>query len=131
MFYKITMVLTSGMLSFVAFPLLAGAQQEWASYTSDTLSILDVYIFWSTIVLALVAIGMVFSNAAKMKGGAFATVLNLFGSGMVVTFLGYLTMLFPALLPAFFGGLLSDILFIVGYVLMAIAASRLARAIGG
>lgn len=104
--------------------------QEWISYVGGTLSILDVYIFWSTIVLAIVAIGMVFSNAIKMKGGVFATVLNFFGSGMTVTFLGYITMTCPFLRDISFAGLLSDILFIIGYVLMAIAASRLASAIG-
>jgi hypothetical protein len=121
--------LLTGVVGIATIAPFVASASDWLLYTGGTQTLLDTYVFWSTIVLAGVAIGLVFSNAAKMKGGVFGSTLCLFGSGMLVTFLGYLVMSFANVLPDLLKDLLPDVLFIIGYVLMAIAASRLARAI--
>ena len=92
--------------------------------------ILQAYALLSTIIVAVVAIIVVFRNAGKMRGGIFGVVLNYFGIGMVVILFGFIIGPRSALLLTGSVNTISNILFIIGYILMAIAAVRLSRAIG-
>ncbi len=93
--------------------------------------ILQAYVLISTIIVAFAAIVIVFRNAAKMKGGIFGTVLNYFGTGMVAIFFGFIVHSQSSLLSTDSVNTISNILFIAGYILMAIAAVKMSRAIDG
>lgn len=124
-FATFLMLLVAGL----TLPFIVGAQ-EWLNFVGGTLLLLDTYVFWSTIVLAAVAVGLVLHNASKMRGGVFGSALKLFGFGMALSLLGYLSTQYVQHVPGGLGDFLSDTFFILGYVLMAVAASKLAKAIG-
>lgn len=93
--------------------------------------ILETYALTSVIVVACVTSIVVLRSARKMKGGVFGTVLNFFGLGMVAVLAGYIMTNYPALISFNDNGLVAYVLFILGYVLMAVAATKLSSAIGG
>lgn len=98
---------------------------------SESFSILDTYTFWSSVIVALMAIVSIVVIARKMKGGVFGETLNLFASGMFAILLGFIlgsTTIFESM------GFLSpigDIMFIVGFLLMALAGNLMSRAVTG
>lgn len=87
-------------------------------------TVLTNYVFWSAVLVGALAVFMVFANAHKMKGGLFGTVLSLFGTGMLIVLVSY--MLGSEALQLI-GKMqhVSDVLLILGFVTMALAASRL------
>ena len=93
--------------------------------------ILNIYIVISTVIIAILTIVVVFQNARKMKGGVFSVVLGYFGMGMTAVFLGFSVSILPILSLGGVGEVIHQILFIVGYVCMAIAATKLSSAIRG
>jgi len=121
------------LLSFALLPTLAFAQVD------DTLAGLDNYSelfsslsLWSTLIVAFVTSMMVLIGGRQMHGGVFGSVLNYFSAGMVLIFLGFVTEV-PWLqsIPELYLKLTHDSLYIVGYVLMGVAASKLLETIKG
>ncbi len=96
--------------------------------------VLQTYVLVSAIIVALVTCVVVFRNAKMMKGGIFGKVLNYFGMGMAAVFIGYIANAYPSLV-SFMAvedvGILSNSLVIIGYIFMAVAATKLSRAIEG
>lgn len=92
---------------------------------AGTISILNAYSFWSFIIVAVITSALVFVTATRMKGGLFGTVLRYFGAGMVLILFGYVLVSVPACAVSTYAKILHDILYLVGYILMAIAAHRL------
>lgn len=87
---------------------------------------------WSTLIVAFSTSMMVWVGGRQMHGGVFGGVLTYFSIGMTLIFLGVATEI-----PWFQGisslylKLIHDSLYIIGYILMGIAASRLLKAIKG
>lgn len=92
---------------------------------TGTISILNAYSFWSFILIAVITSALVFVTAARMKGGLFGTVLHYFGAGMVLILVGYVLISVPVCSSSDYAKILHDVLYLVGYILMAIAAHRL------
>ena len=90
---------------------------------------LQAYALISAVLIAIIATVVVFRNAKKMKGGIFGTVLNYFGIGMVAILLGFISGSELSFLPADDLNVVGNILFIIGYILMAIAAVKMSKAI--
>lgn len=90
---------------------------------------LQAYVLISAIFIATTATIVVFRNAKKMKGGVFGLVLNYFGMGMVAILLGFIFSSEFSFLPADDMNVVSNILFIIGYVLMSFAAVKMSKAI--
>ncbi|MCK5590917.1 MAG: hypothetical protein KAI72_03075 [Candidatus Pacebacteria bacterium] len=90
---------------------------------------LQAYALISAVIIAIVATIVVFRNARKMKGGVFGSVLNFFGIGMVAMLLGFISDSELSFLPVDDVNVVGNILFIVGYILMAIAAVKMSKAI--
>lgn len=90
-----------------------------------TESLLGLYSFWSFVIVAAVTSVLVFVTATKLKGGLFGKVLHLFGAGMVVILA---SLVIANLNDEIFGAytkVVRDVLNIVGYVFMALAANKL------
>lgn len=87
---------------------------------------------WSTIIVMFVTTAMMWIGGRKMHGGVFGTVLTYFSIGMTLIVLGFVTEL-PTIMnvPSLYIKLTHDSLYIVGYVLMGIAASKLLKVIKG
>lgn len=90
---------------------------------------LQAYVLISAVLIAIIATVVVFRNAKKMKGGIFGTVLNYFGIGMVAILLGFISSSELSFLPTDDLNVVGNVLFIVGYILMAIAAVKMSKAI--
>ena len=90
---------------------------------------LQAYVLISAVIIAIVATIVVFRNARKMKGGVFGSVLNFFGIGMVAILLGFISDSELSFLPVDDVNVVGNILFIVGYILMAVAAVKMSKAI--
>ena len=97
----------------------------------DMSRILQAYALISAIIVAIAATIIVFRNAGRMKGGIFGTVLNYFGVGMIAILSGFIISSNLSFLSVFDTNTISNILFILGYILMAIAAMKMSKAIGG
>ncbi|MCK5095742.1 MAG: hypothetical protein KAR24_00075 [Candidatus Pacebacteria bacterium] len=93
--------------------------------------ILKTYALGSALIIAAATSIIVFRNARKMRGGVFGKVLNYFGVGMTVVLIGYTIGEYPSLIPIEDVSTVDNALFIIGYILMAIAATKMARAIEG
>lgn len=90
---------------------------------------LQAYTLISAIVIAVVATIVVFRNAQKMKGGVFSIVLRHFGIGMVAILFSFIASSQYTFLSVDDADMVSNILFIVGYVFMALAAVKMHKAI--
>ncbi len=87
---------------------------------------------WSTIIIMFVTSAMVWVGGRQMRGGVFGTVLNYFSIGMSLVVLGFVSGLALGDNTAnLYLKLTHDSLFIIGYILMGIAASKLLKAIKG
>lgn len=101
--------------------------------SDQTMLVLHVYVLASAILVSAITTGLVFKNARQMKGGVFGTVLQYFGVGMLLILLGFLvgSLSFGATVYAFVAQALHATFYIIGYVIMAIAAHKLLVAIKG
>ncbi len=98
--------------------------------------ILNSYSLISALLVGLVTSFLVFSISKKMKGGVFGSSLSYMSAGMFLILIGYAAdnaSSFIALSSdrAVFVETTNDIFFIVGFILVAIAAQRLSKAISG
>ncbi len=128
-------VYISFLMSFLCVHTVYAA--DFAFSTSEVVAmsrVLQTYALVSAAIVALVTCIVVFRNAKTMKGGVFSKVLNHFGVGMVIVFVGYISYAYPTLIP-FIAiediGTLSNSLVIIGYIFMAVAATKLSHAIEG
>lgn len=106
-------------------------EKSVATEMSQAFTLLGYYTFWSFLAVALITIGSVFMLGQKMRGGVFQKVLQYFSAGMSVVLIGYLVDLFPPDMSEYYVRAMVDILFMVGFVLMALAGSKLSQAING
>ncbi len=87
---------------------------------------------WSTIIIMFVTSAMVWIGGRQMKGGVFGKVLTYFSIGMMLVVLGFVSgSPFTQNISSLYLKLVHDSLYIVGYILMGIAASKLLKAIKG
>lgn len=82
---------------------------------------------WSAIIVAFAASVMVFVNARSMKGGVFGTVLNYFAVGMVFILGSFVVVSLNIFGSEGFAKTANNILFILGYIIMALAANKLSQ----
>ena len=93
--------------------------------------ILQSYTFWSSIIIAIMAIVSTIVIAKKMKGGVFGETLNLFAYGMVAILVGYIIESLPFLNTITFFDSIADILFIMGFLFMAMAGNLMSKVVTG
>ena len=105
--------------------------EEVINETEGASLILQSYTFWSSVIVALMAIISTFVIAKKMKGGVFGETLNLFAVGMFCILSGYVIESIPGLVSVSFLGTFSDIIFIVGFLFMAMAGNLMSRVVTG
>ncbi len=87
---------------------------------------------WSTIIIMFATSAMVWMGGRQMKGGVFGTVLTYFSVGMTLVVLGFVSGLpFMENTQSLYLKITHDSLYIIGYILMGIAASKLLKAIKG
>jgi len=120
-------------ISFILFPALAFADTvESLTTFEDNSGLLASLSIASTLIVAFVTIAMIWISARQMNGGFFGIVLYYFAAGMSFVFLSFATEL-----PWFhtfnllFLEMIHSSLFIIGYILMGIAASKLLKVIKG
>lgn len=121
-------------LSLTLFPALAFADtvEKLASF-EDNSGLFASLSLWSAGIIAFITIIMVWIGGSRMHGGIFGSVLNYFSAGMTALFLGFITGVpwVQGLTSPFYLDLLNSSLYIIGYILMGIAANKLLGAIKG
>ena len=129
----------AGALAVTSIPFVAFAQATDSSGALSTLlaiednsNILEMISLWSVLSVSLATSVMVWMGGRGMRGGVFGSVLNLFSVGMSLVFLGLVTEV-PWLqtIDHLYLKMVHDSLFIIGYIMMGLAASKLLKAIKG
>lgn len=129
----------AGVFAAFAVPAIIFAQTNDSSGALQTLidiedrsNILEMISLWSTIIVAFVTSMMVWVGGRHMHGGVFGSVLTFFSIGMTLIFLGFATEV-PWLenIDHLYLKMIHDSLYIIGYVMMGIAASKLLNVIKG
>jgi len=113
---------------FLSVPLLA-------ENTGNTFFILSSYSLVSTLIVGLVTSFLVLNIARRMSGGLIGHALKYFSGGMFFVLAGFIieqATLFEKFSEynASLAETAHDILFIVGFIIMAFAAQKLSKAIG-
>lgn len=126
-------------LAVLAVPAVLFAQTNGSAGTLQTLidiednsKILEMVSLWSTLIVAFATSAMVWVGGRQMHGGVFGKVLTFFSIGMTLIFLGFATEV-PWLerIDHLYLKMVHDSLYIIGYVMMGIAASKLLKVIKG
>lgn len=126
-------------LAVLAIPAVTFAQTYGSYGTLQTLitiednsKLLEMVSLWATLTVAFVTSAMVWIGGRKMHGGVFGSVLTYFSLGMTLVFLGFATEV-PWLqkIDHLYLKMIHDSLYIIGYVLMGVAASKLLKVIKG
>ena len=113
---------------FVAFAGTTDALANFENYSG----VFESLSLWSTIIIAFTTSIMVWTLGRKMHGGVLGKVLVYFSIGMTLIFLGFATEIpWFQNLPHIYLKLAHDSLYIVGYILMGIAANKLLGVIKG
>jgi hypothetical protein len=111
-------------------PTLLLAQSD--SYAQTLAAVLAPKLsLWSAIIVAFATSVMVFMNAYSMKGGIFGTALNYFGVGMILILAGFIVTSFNLFNSGDITATANNILFILGYIIMALAAHKLSQIVHG
>lgn len=121
------------LLSLAFLPAVAFAGVTDTLLALDDSGLFSSLSLWSMLIVALVTSVMVWVGGRQMHGGVFGGVLMFFSIGMTLIFLGAATEI-PWLqnnFPSIYLKLIHDSLYIIGYIFMGIAASRLLKAIKG
>ncbi|MBI5078154.1 MAG: hypothetical protein HZB11_02175 [Candidatus Yonathbacteria bacterium] len=129
----------AGALAILAVPAVTFAQAHDSYGTWQTLIIiednsklLEMISLWATLIVAFVTSAMVWIGGRKMHGGVFGSVLTYFSLGMTLVFLGFATEVpWFQKIDYLYLKMIHDSLYIIGYVLMGIAASKLLKVIKG
>ncbi len=116
------MIIVSGLLS----PSILFAQGSYVNY-SGTYSILNTYSFLSVLIIGIITSIIVLKNAKNMSGGIFGDAMGYFGVGMLVVLAGITISLGIAIFSEQSLGVIGNMFYIVGYVLMAIAADKIRK----
>ncbi len=125
-------------MKYISLFLLAFAPFFVSASVTDTLVVLEdsskvfeSISLWATIIIAFATSVMVWRGGRQMHGGVFGSVLTYFSIGMTLIFLGYVASAPFAenVLSSLYLKLAHDSFFIVGYILMGLAASKLLKAI--
>lgn len=128
-----------GAFAVLAIPVITFAQGVGTQSTLQTLisiednsKVLEMISLWATLTVAFITSAMVWIGGRKMHGGVFGKVLTFFSVGMTLVFLGFATEV-----PWFNGidhlylKMIHDTLYIIGYIMMGVAASDLLKVIKG
>lgn len=126
-------------LAILVIPAVTFAQNSGLGNTLQTLiaiednsKMLEMISLWSTLLVAFATSSMVWIGGRKMHGGVFGSVLNFFSIGMTLIFLGFATEVpWFQTFDHLYLKMVHDSLYIIGYVLMGIAASKLLKVIKG
>ncbi|MDO8604144.1 MAG: hypothetical protein Q7K40_01925 [bacterium] len=131
--------ISTGALALLLAPAIMFAQSYDSSggwqnllYIEDTSKLLELTSLLATLTVAFATIVMVWVGGRKMHGGVFGSILNLFSIGMTLIFIGFVTGI-----PVFqnfdhlYVKMVHDSLYIIGYVTMGLAASKLLKVIKG
>jgi hypothetical protein len=130
----------AGALAILALPAIALAQSyDTSGGTIQTLitiednsKILEMISLWATLIVAFATSAMVWNGGRKMHGGVFGSVLTYFSIGMTLVFLGFATEVpWFQVIDHLYLKLIHDSLYVIGYVMMGIAASKLLKVIKG
>lgn len=129
----------TGILAALTLPALAFAQTSGSVGTLQTLigiedrsKIFEMISTWSVLIIAFTTTIMVWSSGRKMHGGVFGKVLTLFSVGMTAIFLSVVTQIpfFQNMSPTF-AKTAQDLLYIIGFIIMGLAANKLLGVIKG
>lgn len=127
----------AGAFATLALPALSFAQADGGVMQAlvgieDQSKMLEIVSLWSMLVIAFATSMMVWVGGRKMHGGVFGKVLTYFSIGMTVIFLGIVveTPWFPSV-DGLYLKMIHDSLYIIGYIMMGIAASKLLKVIKG
>lgn len=118
----------------ITFAQTGGLGGTWQTLIAieDNSKLLEMVSLWATLIVAFATSAMVWVGGRHMHGGVFGSVLNFFSIGMTLVFLGFATEV-----PWFqqfdhlYLKMVHDSLYVIGYVLMGIAASKLLKVIKG
>ena len=129
----------TGALAVLVSPALLFAQTDFSSGTLQVLMNLDnsSNIFenvslGATLVVAFATSVMVWNLGRKMHGGVFGSVLNLFSIGMLFVFLGFAVGTpWLQVFDSLYLKMAHDSLYIIGYIMMGLAANKLLKVIKG
>jgi len=129
----------AGILAVLALPIVTFAQADTTPGALQTLinledksKVFELVSLWATLIVAFATSAMVWIGGRRMHGGVFGSVLNFFSIGMTLVFLGFATEV-----PWFQGidhlylKMIHDSLYIIGYVMMGVAANKLLKVIKG
>jgi len=113
---------------FLSLPLLA-------ENSGNTFLILSSYTLASTLIVGLVTSILVLNIARRMDGGLIGQALKYFSIGMFFVLAGFIVeqeILFKGFgaYNTSFANTAHDVLFIIGFIVMAFAAQKLSKAIG-
>ena len=120
------------LLSLVFLPTIAFAGVTDTLLVLDDSGLFSTLSLWSMLIVAFVTSMMVWIGGRHMRGGVLGSVLTYFSIGMTLIFLGATTEIswIKNSLDVY-AKFVHDSLFIVGYILMGVAASRLLKVIKG
>ncbi|MHB1117939.1 MAG: hypothetical protein ACYCZ7_00190 [Minisyncoccota bacterium] len=120
------------LISLVCLPVVAFAGVTDTLLELDNQGLFASISLWSMLIVAFATSMMVWVGGRKMHGGVFGSVLTYFSIGMSLIFLGIVAGMpwFFETLPLY-AKLAHDSLFIAGYIVMGIAASKLLGVIKG
>lgn len=116
-------IISAAATGSIFLPALAFAQEEAGSE-----SFVNSVSLWVAIAVGIIASLMVLRGASKIGGGVLGTVYKYIGVGMLVVVLGFVAVVVPAWASEFVVGRTHDVLFIVGYLIMALGAQKMLTA---
>ena len=111
------------LISALSFTLPVFAQEAESAGTATFTGSITL---WIAIIIGFIASFLTLSYAVQMKGSTVGTILSLFGIGMFLVVVGFLAVV-VAWAPAPVQKLVHDLVFIIGYVLMLVGATRIRR----
>ena len=110
-----------------------GASVPFVSHAQegvDTNTFVNSLPLWIAVIVGIVASMMVLANAKKIGKSELSKVYNCFGIGMLLVVLGFLAVVVkPWAAPSVIMRT-HDVLFVLGYVIMAFGAGRMLKAAG-
>lgn len=128
----------AGVLAILAVPAITFAEGglngtlQTLITIEDNSKMLEMISLWATLIVAFATSMMVWVGGRHMHGGVFGSVLTFFSIGMTLIFLGFATEVpWFEKFDRLYLKMIHDSLYIIGYVLMGIAASKLLKVIKG
>lgn len=120
------------LISLVFLPTIAFAGVTDTLLVLDDSGLFSSLSLWSMLIVAFVTSMMVWIGGRHMRGGVLGRVLTCFSMGMTLIFFGATTEVqWIRDILGLYAKLVHDSLFIVGYILMGVAASKLLKVIKG